>query len=91
MITQEINREISIPDFNDSIETDSGLTVKVDDKSKKCTSNLLLKVTKLYEIERETKDKPPDITKESRKEKSIPVLIEIRRIRISNEYPEPQF
>jgi len=58
--------------------TDIVKNSKVDDESKKIASNILLKIKKLYDIERKIKDKPPDIKKELRKKESVPMLIEIR-------------
>jgi len=51
---------------------------KVDDKSKALASNMILKIRKLYKIEKEIKDDPPDIKQKIREEKSKPIIDDIR-------------
>ena len=58
--------------------TDTVKNSKVDDKSKTLASNMILKIRKLYKIEKDIKDDPPDKKKQIREEKSKPVIDDIR-------------
>lgn len=58
--------------------TDTVKNSKVDDKSKKLASNMILKIGKLYKIEKEIKDDPPDIKQKIREEKSKPIIDDIK-------------
>jgi transposase len=48
-----------------------------DEKSKTLSKELVVKVTKLYKIEKEIKDDPPDKKKQIREEKSVIILKDI--------------
>jgi transposase len=58
--------------------TDTVKNSKVDDKSKILASNMILKIMKLYKIEKDIKGDPPDIKKKMREEKSKPIIDNIR-------------
>jgi len=58
--------------------TDTVKNSKVDDKSKTLASNMILKIRKLYKIEKDIKDDPPDIKQKIREEKSRPIIDDIR-------------
>ena len=58
--------------------TDTVKNSKVDDKSKILASNVILKIKKLYKIEKEIKDLPPDEKQKIREEKSAPIIDDIR-------------
>ena len=58
--------------------TDTVKNSKVDDKSKTLASNMILKIAKLYKIEKEIKDLPPDKKQEIRMEKSKPIIDDIK-------------
>ena len=58
--------------------TDTIKNSKVDDKSKILASNMILKIRKLYKIEKDIKDLPPDKKQEIRLEKSKPVIDDIK-------------
>ena len=59
--------------------TDTLKNSKVDDKSKTLASNMILKIRKLYKIEKEIKNDPPKKKKEIREEKSRPIIDDIRK------------
>jgi len=58
--------------------TDTVKNSQVDDKSKTLASNVILKIKKLYKIEKEIKDDPPEIKQKIRIEKSKPIIDDIR-------------
>lgn len=58
--------------------TDTVKNSKVDDESKKLAANVLLKIAKLYKIEKDIKNDPPDIKYKTRVEKSKPILDDIK-------------
>ena len=58
--------------------TDTVKNSKVDDKSKIMASNMILKIRKLYKVEKEIKDDPPDKKQRIREERSKPVIDDIR-------------
>lgn len=58
--------------------TDTIKNSKVDDKSKKLASTVLLKIKELYKIEKKMKDDPPDIKQKIREEKSQPIIDNIK-------------
>jgi len=58
--------------------TDTVKNSKVDNKSKTLASNILLKIKKLYKIEKDIKDDPPDTKKKIREEKSRPIIYDIK-------------
>jgi hypothetical protein len=58
--------------------TDTVKNSKVDDKSKTLASNMILKIRKLYKVEKEIKDLPPDKKREIREKKSRPITDDIR-------------
>jgi len=58
--------------------TDTTKNSKVDNKSKVLANNILLKIRKLYEIEKDIKEDPPDIKLKVREEKSRPIINEIK-------------
>ena len=58
--------------------TDTVKNSKVDNKSKTLASNILLKIKKLYKIEKDIKDDPPDTKKKIREEKSRPIVYDIK-------------
>jgi len=59
--------------FKDTIKNS-----KVDDKSKILASNIILNIAKLYKIEKEIKNDPPDIKQKVREKKSKPIIDDIR-------------
>ena len=59
--------------------TDTVKNSKVDDKSKKMASNMILKIRKLYKVEKDIKDLPPDKKREIREEKSRLIIDDIRQ------------
>lgn len=58
--------------------TDTVKNSKVDDKSKIMASNMILKIGKLYKIEKAIKDDPPDKKQKIREERSKPIIDDIR-------------
>lgn len=58
--------------------TDTVKNSKVDDKSKTLASNIILKIGKLYKIEKDIKDLPPDKKQKIRIEKSQPIINNIK-------------
>ncbi len=58
--------------------TDTVKNSKVDTKSKTLASNMILKIRKLYKIEKDIKDDPPDEKQKTREEKSRPIIDDIR-------------
>jgi transposase len=59
--------------------TDTIKNSKVDDKSKTLASNMILKIRKLYKIEKDIKDDLPDKKQKIRKEKSQLIIDDIRK------------
>ena len=59
--------------------TDTVKNSKVDDKSKILASNMILKIRKLYKIEKDIKNLPPDKKQKIRGEKSRPIIDDIRK------------
>ena len=59
--------------------TDTVKNSKVDDKSKILASNMILKIRKLYKIEKDIKNLPPDKKQKIREEKSRPIIDDIRK------------
>lgn len=51
---------------------------KSDEESKKYANDAIILIRKLYKIEREIKDEPPDIKLKIRQEKSLPIINTIR-------------
>jgi len=58
--------------------TDTIKNSKVDNKSKILANNILSKIRKLYKIEKDIKDDPPDVKQKIREEKSKPIIDEIK-------------
>jgi transposase len=58
--------------------TDTVKNSKVDDKSKILASNMILKIRKLYKIEKDIKNDPLDKKKKIREVKSKPIIDDIR-------------
>jgi len=58
--------------------TDTIKNSKVDEKSKILANNILLKINKLYKIEKDIKNDPPDIILKIREEKSRPIIDDIK-------------
>jgi transposase len=59
--------------------TDTVKNSKIDDKSKILASNMILKIRKLYKIEKDIKNLPPDKKQKIREEKSRPIIDDIRK------------
>lgn len=59
--------------------TDTVKNSKVDDKSKTLASNMILKIRKLYKIEKDIKDDLPDKKQKVREEKSTPIINDIKK------------